>query len=231
LGGLFLVWWQAGRPFPAKEVPLVEGVATQVGLALENAELSRQTRGKLRETEALLSVSRALGSTLDLEAMLRHFMREAARTLGADTMAFWTAADDGEWLEPFAGYHVPPERLAEFRSLRVSMVKHAFYAEAVQSRRPALSVLGQDDPKLPEHMRALAHRSQLFVPVVAKERVIGALGAVWWDTSRELSASELTLLEALGSQVGVAVENARLFTENRRQVQELSALYDLSRAV
>jgi signal transduction histidine kinase/ActR/RegA family two-component response regulator len=29
----------------------------------------------------------------------------------------------------------------------------------------------------------------------------------------------------------VAVENARLFTENRRQVQELSVLYDLSRAV
>jgi signal transduction histidine kinase/CheY-like chemotaxis protein len=48
---------------------------------------------------------------------------------------------------------------------------------------------------------------------------------------RELSASELTLLEALASQVAVAVENARLFAENRRQVQELSALYDLSRAV
>jgi GAF domain-containing protein/ActR/RegA family two-component response regulator len=231
LGGLFLVWWQAGRPFPAAEVPLVEGVATQVGLALENAELSRQTRGKLRETEALLSVSRALASTLDLEAMLRHFMREAARTLGADTMAFWTVAEDGEWLEPFAGYHVPPERLAEFRTLRVSMVQHAFYADAVQRRRPALSTLGQDDPRLPAHMRAFPHKSQLFVPIVAKERVIGALGAVWWETSRDLSASELSLLEALGSQVGVAVENARLFTENRRQLQELSALYDLSRAV
>jgi GAF domain-containing protein/CheY-like chemotaxis protein len=231
LGGLFLVWWQVGRPFPAAEVPIVEGVAAQLGLALENAELSRKTRSKLRETEALLSVSHALASTLDLEAMLRHFMREAARMLGADSMAFWTAAEDGEWLEPFAGYHVPPERLEEFRTLRVSMVEHAFYAEAVQRRRPALTVLGRDDPRLPEHVRALPHRSQLFVPIVAKERVIGALAAVWWTTARELSDSEFTLLEALASQVGVAVENARLFTENRRQVQELSALYDLSRAV
>ena len=80
-------------------------------------------------------------------------------------------------------------------------------------------------------MRALPHASQLFVPIVAKERVIGALAAVWWHTSRALSDSELALLEALGSQVGVAVENARLFSENRRQVDELSVLYDFSRAV
>jgi GAF domain-containing protein/CheY-like chemotaxis protein len=231
MGGLFLVWWQPGRPFPAAEIPLVEGVATQIGLALENAELSRRTRIKLRETEALLTVSRALASTLDLEAMLRQFMREAARTLGADTVAFWSVSDDGEWLEPFVGYHVPPKELDRFRTLRVSMVKDAFYADAVRRKRPALSVLGQDDPALPEPMRALAHKSQLFVPIIAKERLIGALAAVWWETSRELSESELTLVEALASQAGVAVENARLFTENRRQVQELSVLYDLARAV
>jgi signal transduction histidine kinase len=231
MGGLVLVWWAAGRAFPAAEIPLVEGVATQVGLALENAELSRRTRSKLRETEALLSVSRALASTLDLEAMLRHFMRETARTLGVDTMAFWTVAADGEWLEPFAAYHVPHEHLPQLRTIRVSMVKHPFYADAVQRRRPAVSVLGQDDPRLPDFMRTLPHRSQIFVPIVAKERVIGALAGVWWHSARDVSESELALLEALASQVGVAVENARLFSENRRQVQELSVLYDLSRAV
>jgi GAF domain-containing protein/CheY-like chemotaxis protein len=231
MGGLFLVWLSPSRPFPAAEIPLIEGVATQVGLSLENAELSRRTRIKLRETEALLSASRALASTLDLEAMLRHFMREALRTLGADTMAFWMLAGDGEWLEPFAAYHVPPEHLAQLRGLRVSTVQDAFYADAVQRRRPALSALGQDDERLPAHVRALPHRSHLFVPIVAKERVIGALAAVWWETARELSDSELALLEALGSQVGVTVENARLFSENRRQVDELSVLYDFSRAV
>jgi GAF domain-containing protein/ActR/RegA family two-component response regulator len=231
MGGLFLVWWNPPQPFPAAEIPLIEGVATQVGLSLENAELSRRTRIKLRETEALLSASRALASTLDLEAMLRHFMREAARTLGADTMAFWMLAEDGEWLEPFAAYHVPPDHLEQLRGLRVSTLQHAFYADAVQRRRPALSALGREDERLPAHVRALPHRSHLFVPIVAKERVIGALAAVWWDAGRALADSELALVEALGSQVGVAVENARLFIENRRQVEELSVLYDFSRAV
>jgi signal transduction histidine kinase/CheY-like chemotaxis protein len=162
--------------------------------------------------------------------MLRHFMREAARTLGGDTVAYWAMAEDGEWLEPFAAYRVPPDRLAQLRTLRVSTVQHAFYAEAVRSQRPVLA-LGAGDPRLPEHMRAFPHARQLFAPIVAKDRVIGALAVVWWQEARELSESELTVVEALASQAGVAVENARLFAENRRQVQELSVLYDLSRAV
>ena len=67
VGALFLVWWGPAR-VPAAEIRLLEGVAAQVGLAMENAELSRQTAGKLQETETLLSVSRTLSSTLDLDS-------------------------------------------------------------------------------------------------------------------------------------------------------------------
>jgi signal transduction histidine kinase/CheY-like chemotaxis protein len=38
-------------------------------------------------------------------------------------------------------------------------------------------------------------------------------------------------MEALANQAGVALENARLFDENRRRVEELSVMHDLSRAV
>src|SRR5439155_829271 len=36
VGGLFLVWWQTGHVFEPAEVRLLEGVAAQVGLAMEN---------------------------------------------------------------------------------------------------------------------------------------------------------------------------------------------------
>src|SRR5439155_12683991 len=75
IGALFVVWWRHGRRFLPSETRLVEGVAAQVGLVMENAELARQTEVKLRETETLLSVSRTFSSTLDLQALLRHFLR------------------------------------------------------------------------------------------------------------------------------------------------------------
>jgi GAF domain-containing protein/ActR/RegA family two-component response regulator len=232
VGGLFLVWWQTGRVFTPAEIRLVEGVAAQVGLAMENADLTRQTRVKLAETETLLSASRALSSTLDRQGLVRHFLRSVAQTIGADCVGSWIVQEDGEWLEPLAGYRIPPERLEAFREFRVSILKHAFYAEAARTCRPVYTSDAMHDSRIPAVIRERGpHRTQLFVPVIVKDRMIAGFAAVWWEQSREFTDGELALMEALANQAGVALENARLFAENRRRVEELSVLHDLSRAV
>ncbi|HEU5321737.1 MAG TPA: GAF domain-containing protein, partial [Methylomirabilota bacterium] len=232
IGGLFLVWWRTGRAFPAAELRLAEGVAAQVGLAMENAELSRQTQRKLAETQTLLSVSRALSSTLDLQGLVRHFLRSVASTVGADCVGAWLVGEGGEFMEPLAAYRVPPGKLEAFRRLRVSLRQHAFYAEAARRKRPTHTADAMDDPRLPRAvLEAAPHQSQLFVPVVAKDRVVGGFAAVWWDAVRRFSEGELALMEAIANQAGVALDNARLFEENRRRVEELSVLVELSRAV
>jgi GAF domain-containing protein/ActR/RegA family two-component response regulator len=232
VGGLFLVWWRTGRAFTPAEVRLAEGVAAQVGLAMENAELTRQTQVKLAETETLLSASRALSSTLDVQGLVRHFLRTVARATGADSVGAWMVAEDGEWLEPLAGYRIPPAQLGAFRQFRVSILKHAFYADAARTRRPVYTSDARNDVRLPPAIREHgSHRTQLFVPVVAKDRMIAGFAVVWWEQAREFGESELALMEALANQAGVALENARLFEENRRRVEELSVLHDLSRAI
>lgn len=231
VGAIFLVWWQTGRAFSPSEVRLLEGMAAQVGLAMENAELSRQTQRKLAETEMLLSVSRALSTTLDLRALLRHFLRSVASALDADTVGVWLLDADGDTLQPVAVYRVPPERRGDLER-RLSVSGHAFFAEAVQTRRAVYSTDVASDPRLPADLIArVPHRSLMFVPIVAKERVIGGFAPVWWERARTFSEGEIALVEALASQAGVAVENARLFEENRRQVAELSVLHELSRAL
>jgi GAF domain-containing protein/CheY-like chemotaxis protein len=232
VGGLFLVWWHTGRGFTPAEIRLVEGVAAQVGLAMENAELTRRTQVKLAETETLLSASRAVSSTLDMQGVVRHFLRSVAQTIGADCVGSWILQEDGEWLEPLAGYRIPREWLAAFRDFRVSLLKHAFYAEAARTGRPVYTTDAANDSRMPAVIRERSpHRTQLFVPVVVKDRMIAGFAAVWWEQAREFTDSELALMEALANQAGVALENARLFAENRRRVEELSVLHDLSRAV
>jgi GAF domain-containing protein/ActR/RegA family two-component response regulator len=232
VGGLFLVWWQTGRAFDAAEIRLLEGVAAHVGLAMENAELSRETQRKLRETETLLSVSRALGSTLDFAALLRHFLRRMAESLDADSVGVWLATPDGRWLAPSMGYRIPPEHRAAIRAAHISLVDVPFYAEAAGTRRAVFATDVAHDPRIPRHVHEIApHRSQLFVPIVSKDRLLGGFGAVWWERPREFTPGELRLMEAVANQAAVAIENARLFLENRRQVEELSVLHELSRAV
>src|SRR2546427_8178810 len=100
IGALLVVWWRPGRQFQPSEARLIEGVAAQVGLVMENAELARQSEVKLRQTETLLAVSRTFSSTLDLQALLRHFLRRVARAVDADAGGVWLREGDGEWLEP-----------------------------------------------------------------------------------------------------------------------------------
>ena len=232
VGALFLVWWQIGREFSDSEIRLLEGVAAQVGLGMENAELARQTQQKLQETETLLSVSQTLASTLDVGALTRPFLRHVAHGLGADSAGLWLLEDDGEWMAPLAGYHVPADRLETLRSLRLSIRDHAFYREAAEQRRSVVSTDGFHDPRIPEEIRRSAPvRTHLFVPIFAQEQMIGGFTANWWDKVRELSDAERRLMEAVASQAGVALQNARLFEDNQRRVRELSVLHELSRSV
>ena len=232
VGCLFLVWWQTGREFSDSEVRLIEGVAAQVGLGMENAELVRQREVKLQETETLLSVSQALASTLDVDALTRQLLRHVARGLGADSAGIWIREDDGEWMVPLAGYHVPAERLEAARHARLSLRRDVFYREAAEQRRSVISTDTAHDPRISEEFRrAVPARSHLFVPIFAQEQMIGGFSAVWWDRARELSEAERRLMEAVASQAGVALQNARLFQDNQRRVQELSVLHELSRSV
>jgi signal transduction histidine kinase/CheY-like chemotaxis protein len=152
--------------------------------------------------------------------------------IDADTVGVWTVDETGEWLDPLVGYHVPRERLPDLRATRLSLVSNDFYGEAARTKRPAFSRDVSTDPRLPRTLVELVpHKSHLFVPIVVKDRMIGGLAAMWWARVREFAESDLALTEAIANQAGVTLENLRLFGENRRQVNELSVLYDLSRAV
>jgi GAF domain-containing protein/ActR/RegA family two-component response regulator len=231
-GALVLVWWDSGRVFDAAEVRLIEGVAGQVGLAMEIADLVRQSQQKRQETETLLSVSHILASTLDLEALPRQLLRHVVRALGGDMGGIWLLDESGEALVPLVGYHVPTDILAAFRRLRISIVEPSMFSDAVRSRRPALSRDSRHDPRMPAALRAVGHdRADLFVPIIVKDRIMGGLGVSWHGGGRELAEAELRLVEMVASQAGVALQNAQLFRDNQRRVEELSVLHQVSRVV
>ena len=148
VGGIFLVWWQSGRAFDAAEIRLVEGVASQLALAMENADLARQTAEKLSEMERLLNVSRALSSTIELGPLLRTLLRQVTRTTGADSAGVWLADPATGALEPFAGYHVPPDVLERLRGYRIDPGRSPVYADAIARRAVATWDSARDNERL-----------------------------------------------------------------------------------
>src|SRR5207245_11092919 len=120
------------------------------------------------------------------------------------------------------GYPAPPGVQPGLPPLRLSTTQQPLYAEAARTRRPQFSRDVRADLRIPAVLReTMPHRSQLFVPILAKDRLIGGFIAVWFEAERDLSVEELSLMEAVANQAGSAVENARLFEQNRRPVEEL----------
>src|SRR6266850_2125201 len=101
------------REFTSEEVALVQALATSAAVAIRNARLYEETQLRLRHTETLVSVSQAIGATLDLSEVLRRATREMVRSLGADLGAAWLRTETKDRFVPLVGYHVPKDLVAK----------------------------------------------------------------------------------------------------------------------
>ena len=73
-------------------------------------------------------------------------------------------------------------------------------------------------------------RSELAVPLVVKNKVIGVLD-LQSETPAYFTHEHQRLLELVASRMAIAVENARLYTRVSRQAQTLTVLNDISREI
>ncbi|MCB9077540.1 MAG: PAS domain-containing protein [Anaerolineaceae bacterium] len=81
----------------------------------------------------------------------------------------------------------------------------------------------RNDNRYVSKLSKWAGRSELAVPMKIGERVIGVLHATSAEP-RHFSAEDEQLLQTLADQTAVAIENARLYEEIQRRVQELTLL-------
>jgi PAS domain S-box-containing protein len=72
-------------------------------------------------------------------------------------------------------------------------------------------------------------RSAILVPITTGKEMLGII-EVGNRTTRKYRSDELRLLEAIGSQIGIAVQKARLFEETERRAQEQAALNAIAMA-
>jgi len=74
-----------------------------------------------------------------------------------------------------------------------------------------------------------AGQATLAMPLKLRDQIIGALGIQETDEAREWSPDEIALVEAVSSEVALALENARLFEEAQAERARLATLYEVSR--
>ena len=180
-----------------------------LGEAVDHRQTTRRFVGRLTETTGLPSVLRALNETLEAGWGLQF----AALFLYDPQRACYVPHVIGS--EPF-----PP----------VTFTRDGPLARRMLQQRESV-YLYQDRPLSPDLMvesdAVEALRSALCIPVPGHGWV--ALGPK--RSGAPFSPDDLTTLESLGSQMSVALEKARLFSDLERRMTEVDVLHWVGQAV
>jgi GAF domain-containing protein len=171
--------------------------------------------GRLRAAETLLSVGRTIGSTLELQEVVRRITREAARAVSADSAGVYLMTEGDNVLRPFAAYHMPEKILAAIRVQPIIVDDERWLAPRASDDVP-------NDPAFQHPIfRQFPAQSLVLTPLRDMHGVIGILVCAWWSARRRLSRNELRLVEGIAEHAATAIVNAQRYARAaQRGVEE-----------
>ena len=222
--GVLLLGTPDSRRFTPAELRLLLALGHQIGMAVENSYLIQQTSRRSEELHVLNEIGRALSSTLNKEDLLGKIWEELRRLF--DVENFYIAA-----LDPFRDeLHFDLEIIDGTRMPHRTRPVGNFLTEyIIRTRQPILirdNYVAQARKLGVEPIR----KGGCFcgVPLVAYDHAIGAM-AVFADQERLFDEGHLELLRVLASEASIAIENARLFYNERTKARHLALLNNISR--
>ena len=220
-GNLYLTEKADGEDFTAEDQELVELLASQAAVAIENARLYEAATGWSKQLESLNEVGNALATETDLDPLLDLVARRLRELLDARLVTVLLPSGDDELR--FAAVAGDRADIAGATITR-STSKSGRVLERAQSQRVD-SVLDDVDVDH-EAMRLLGARTGLWVPLIARGRAIGVLAAHdKLGADVRFTETDLRLAETFATRAAVAVDlSERIARDSLRRVVEAQEL-------
>ena len=184
-------------------------LAGHLAVAIENATLYRETRWYAGLLATLYEIGKETASILDLDELLHRVAEVVKRVI--DYEMFGILLVDEERKELVLRKSV---RFGSFAEKRTIPAGEGLCGAAVLSKEP---ILVGDVRKDPRYLNLVPEtRSELVVPLVHKDRVVGVFDIASSVLDR-FTEEHVKVLTPLASQVAIAIENARLYEEIRKK--------------
>ncbi len=234
IGALTLVEKRAPRRFTPDDLRLLELMSVPAAVAVHATRALRRESEQARRMGALLSASRAMTETMNLDQLLATITHAAREALDTAECAVNVYDPETETITVAAFEQRSPEPDGEQWLGRVySLDDYAFdrqilsVGEIVEER--------VSDPAMDDRNRAdmleNGEKSFLNVPLVYERRPIGFLVFIETEVERHFSDEERRLAAALGEQAAAAIHHAQLLQQTETQNRQLGLLLDSTRAV
>ncbi|MBC7251721.1 MAG: GAF domain-containing protein, partial [Anaerolineae bacterium] len=208
------------KAYSEEDARLLTTIASQLALAIENARLFQAEQKRVQQLATINELGQALATTLDLPTVYRTAYQYVQRLVDCPnfaisffdpeqqmiTMAF--CLSDGVELDPalFPPLHYRPQARTG-RSKAIASGQPEIVGDlprALQESNEAYTIGNGEEPL-----------SALYVPMLVEGQVIGLMELQSYQP-HAYSQEDVDLLTTAANQIGLSIQNARLFRETHR---------------
>ena len=221
------------RPSPSEQIELVTTFADQAVIAMENARLINEQREALEQQTATAEVLQVINASPgNLTPVFEAMLEKAIRLCGGDRGVLWTIEGGRGRLAAARG--LPAEFVALLRergeSGTNSPLQRVVQGEWLIEFPDTVEEFSRSgDPHAKGAVEA-GVRSAIWVAIVKEGVTVGAF-AIGRSVIGTFSDKQIALLQNFAAQAVIAMENARLMTEQREALEQQTATAEVLQVI
>ena len=221
LVGYVLIAAQQTYRFHDNEVMVLQTLADQAAAVLDNHGLLMNISRVTEQLDLINALTHEMAGVLDLDELGQRVATTLADVMPLTHLSF-AFHEPGETTVSTQTPHGKP--LAETIDLSGTRIEEAITTERT------IHVVDTSELAVSSWWQAVDAASLIIAPLVARDRVIGTLNLAA-DTTGGFSNDDAELAGQLAAQMGVSIENMRLFDQVQVSLREASTLYSASVAL
>jgi GAF domain-containing protein len=224
IGSLGLDSFYEYHTFTSDEIEAAAAVTSQLAITAHNAQLYEEIKRRAAQLEHITALSQRITSTFDRTHIFQIIREETLKLIDADLISVALINPNGEMLDVYLltdGGPLPTHFPVERAALRF----------VFNTGEPLVldDISGSEEPDYrlfaSSRLRAIAS-----VPLVAGGKTIGVFSVLHRESGHYVSL-DIAVLEQIGYQLAIALENARLYMQTAQRAETERLMNRLSGAL
>ena len=237
-GLLFIVADQEGT-FSERNINILKGVASQVGVAISNIIANEEIHIREQEKATLLSISYELGNIRDKKKLLTFINTSLRRLINFSNCSISSVDKEGK---TFSLYLTDPQPILtdhpEYEQVINSIypVLDDIYHQILKSEEPTIfdiALLNTQSADTPLYARVLYEaglKEAVSMPLKDETGNVGVL-TFYAEHKNSFSNNALKIIKGVSSQISIAVSNIKALEDIAQREQEKSWLLSFSKDI